>query len=318
MAYKNAFWGIILLVVGSLFLLRNLDIIDFSWYAFWRLWPLFLLLWGVSILPLNGWIRLALSVLAIGITLWIAQRTGYLERRGFAWDQDHHWEYRLEPGDSTGLYWDDQDTTFSVEQTIREPWDPGIHSAILRLDAAAGEFILTDTSSDLMHFEKSGRLARYNVTSKRVGDKQVIDLALQNTRIRGNANNKVMLALHPDPVWDFDLDIGAADLDFDLSPYLLGEVKVDGGAASIDLRFGPRSERVNVDIDAGAASITLHIPREAGCSFDSETFLASRDLEGFDKISRGRYRTPGFDQAPVKFFVKADAAISSFEIKRYR
>lgn len=317
MAYRKAFWGIILLVVGSLFLLKNLDIFHFSWYAFWQLWPLFLVLWGISIIPANGWLRLGLSVLAIGATFWVASSTGALERRGFHWDGEFNWNDERQDRYEEGVWDSDNDSLPNLEQTIREPWDQGIRSAILRLDAAAGEFVLRDTTSDLMLFEKSGRLARYNVISKRIGDSQVIDLALQNTRIRGNANNKVVLSLNTAPVWDFDLDIGAADVDFDFSPYRVGEVKVDGGAASIDLRFGERSDNVKVDIDAGAASITLYIPQNAGCTFYSETFLASRDLDGFEKLSRGRYRTPGYDEAPIKFQVKADAAISSFEIKRY-
>jgi len=316
MTYRKVFWGVILLVIGLLFLLRNLGYIDFHWHAIWQLWPLLLLLWGISILPINSAIRVVLSLLTVIATLWIFSTMEPAER-GLRWNHDYSWDDRHDRHHGQAEGWSDESTADYSDQRIVEPWDDAIESAVLRLDAAAGNFTLKGMTSNLMEFEKDGRVAKYTMTSKRIGSSQVIDLALQNTRIRGNSSNDVRITLNTIPLWDFDLDIGAADLEFDLSAYRVGEVSVDGGASAIDLRFGDRHEDVKVRINAGAASIDIQIPRTAGCEVDFDTFLASRDLDGFDKVDQGLYRTPDFDAATVKFYIKMDAAISSLEVKRY-
>lgn len=323
MGYRKVFWGVILVLIGMLFLLKNLDFIDFSWYAFWQLWPVLLLLWGISILPVNSALRLSLSVLVVIGTLWIASERGDLKRHSFRWserhtlqdDRDDRKDYEKEYEDE---WKDPEDTSYAYnEQVIREPMDDSILSAVLRLDAAAGEFYLEGSTDDLLLFEKKGRMARYNILSKRIGESQVIDLSLQNTKIRGNVNNEVSLSLNTKPVWDFDLDIGAAEVEFDLSGHKVEDVKVDGGACSVRLKFSDLHNDVKIDIDAGAASIELQIPEGAGCEVEAETFLTSKDLKGFEKLERGKYRTPDYEEADVKFHISMDAAIASFEIERY-
>lgn len=46
---RNIFWGIILIILGMLFLLDNMDVVDFG-YVVRTYWPALLILWGISIL----------------------------------------------------------------------------------------------------------------------------------------------------------------------------------------------------------------------------------------------------------------------------
>ena len=46
---SNIYWGFVLLAFGGLFLLRNLDIIDFQ-FAMRTYWPLILIVVGLSII----------------------------------------------------------------------------------------------------------------------------------------------------------------------------------------------------------------------------------------------------------------------------
>jgi uncharacterized BrkB/YihY/UPF0761 family membrane protein len=47
------FWGLGLIVIGGLFLLRNFDVIPWHWHL-WRLWPVVLIAFGLWML----WCRL--------------------------------------------------------------------------------------------------------------------------------------------------------------------------------------------------------------------------------------------------------------------
>lgn len=320
MEYRKAFWGVILVLIGLLFLFKNLNMLYFSWYDIWQLWPVLILLWGISILPVHGLIRFLLSVATIVAALWLVQHKGTHHGPVFRWSENHSWRYqddetRNEKIIRRRVLADTADSAFT--QQIREPWDESIRSATLKMEVAAGSFTLGEESEELLLFQKKGRQVRYNVLSNKEGDKQHIHLSMQNTRLEGNIVNEVAIAMHPEPFWSLDLDVGAANLEADFSNHKMEKVDIDGGACNIEMRFGMLAPEVHIDADAGAASLTIFIPEEAACEIRTDTFLASKDFRGFDRIKKGLHRTPDFDSATVKFYIELDAALASFEVKRY-
>lgn len=70
------FWGLMLIFIGLLFILRNFDIVDFNWAYVWRLWPLMLIYAGISMLPIKEVIKLILAVLFFIGALIIIVRFG--------------------------------------------------------------------------------------------------------------------------------------------------------------------------------------------------------------------------------------------------
>ena len=46
------------------------------------------------------------------------------------------------------------------------------------------------------------------------------------------------IKLNPKPDWDIKVDVGAADVELDLSLFKIRKLDIDGGASSIDLRLG--------------------------------------------------------------------------------
>jgi hypothetical protein len=65
MKFRNIFWGIILIFFGMLFTLENLHVLDFDWYNMWRLWPVIIILWGISILPVKDVIKIGLILIVL-------------------------------------------------------------------------------------------------------------------------------------------------------------------------------------------------------------------------------------------------------------
>ena len=64
MSYKKVFWGVVLIIIGILFIIRNLGWVDFSWWGVFRLWPVLLILWGISVIPIKNYLKLILSLLS--------------------------------------------------------------------------------------------------------------------------------------------------------------------------------------------------------------------------------------------------------------
>jgi hypothetical protein len=313
MNYKHIFWGVILILLGALFFLRNFGVIDFHWGTILRLWPLLLILWGISLIPAHNAVKLGLSFVAVILTVFLVHKYDNGRYNPFRWiDRNHGDDWNGENRESSP-----SDTATWPGQEIMEPFDSAVESAVLRFDAAAGEFRLTETSENLIEFRKEGNIGNYNLTSRQVGESRILELSLNQARIRSGEHNRAIISLHPGPAWDFDFDIGAADIDMDLNPFKTREIQIDGGASSIKLTIGERQDTAKIDIDAGASSILVRIPHGSGCEIKTETVLSGKSLDGFNELSRSHYQTPGFEKSPRKVFVRLDAAISSLKVERY-
>ena len=117
-------------------------------------------------------------------------------------------------------------------------------------------------------------------------------------------------------VWDLDVDAGAADLWFDLTPFILDDLRIDGGATSIEIKLGAMSEDVDVHIETGVSSVKILVPKEVACEVNSDSFLVSRELPGFDKVSKSTYVSPNFSSASKNISIQFNSGISSLKVVR--
>ncbi|KAF0203100.1 MAG: hypothetical protein FD170_1372 [Bacteroidetes bacterium] len=302
-----------LVLIGILFILKNTGVIYFDWQTMWRIWPIILILWGISLIPVKDYLKLIFSVAALGFAILLVNRYDKNDYYRFGWkehDRKHNFEWR----DSENIS-DDSST-----QEMFQPLDSLLTRVELKLEAAAGDFRIDEDLPDekLLTFVKHGSVGNYSMTSRDDSSKRFIELKIEESNIRmKNRGNRVKLGLNTLPVWDFDMDIGAANIDFDLTRYKVGNVKIDGGASSIKIKLGESAEDTNIEIDAGAASIDIRIPEGAGAELKTETALTSRNFKGFKKVKDGLHRTDNFESASQKFYIDIDAAVSSINIERY-
>ena len=54
--FGNLFWGLLLLFIGTMFLLDNMNVVELQLSYLWRLWPLLIVATGVSLLSIKGWL----------------------------------------------------------------------------------------------------------------------------------------------------------------------------------------------------------------------------------------------------------------------
>ena len=315
MKSRNVFWGIILISVGLLFVLRNFGYIDFGWYSLRRLWPVILVILGISMLPINGAVRVVLAFITIAFSIWFLSGNDMNQNSGESW---RDW-FRNHRQHSYYYDRDEQDETMEdVDQYLTEGYHPEIKNAVLDLDAVAGEFTLDGVTDDLLNFQREGNFGNYNLNSNSAGSAVVLKLTMQQ-RIRNmnNFKNKANISLHPDPLWDFKVDAGAAKIDFDLTPFKVDNFNIDGGASEIKLKLGNRQPLSKVSINAGAVSVTIQVPLSSGCRVKTNTILSNKDIEGFNKDENGLYVTENLDTAAERIEISIDAAVSDLKIIRY-
>lgn len=306
MKTKNIIWGFILVLIGVLFILKNLNIIYFSWYSLWKLWPLVLVMIGVTILPIKDGIKVALAILVL-----IAAAVFLVSYPDF-----HSRNYDRSMNNSVENKNDSEPE--NIDQRIFEVYDTTITDAILTFDAAAGNFTINQSTDDLFEFEKDGNLGRYTYAIKDLGPKREINIELEKGRIiNTDLKNKVTIKLNPNPNWDINVDVGAANIELDLSSFKIQKLTIDGGASSINLRLGTLLAESKIKINSGASSITIRVPREYACEVNTSTVLSTKDLEGFNKVGNGTYVTPDFSDKTKNIVIDVEAAVSSLKVERY-
>jgi len=310
MKFRNIFWGVILIVVGVLFILQNLGLVYFQWSALWRLWPVILVLWGVSIIPVKDWIKILLVVFVLGASI------SFMFNKTVHWDKSssNNWIEQEFSDD----YEEDNGRQYST-QTFNIPYEDSAINAKLNLEAAAGSFKINENSDNLISFRRRGNSSEYSYILKTTDSLSEIDIEMENASVNigDNHKNTVSLALNDYPVWDIYLEAGAAAVDFDLADYKIKNLDIEGGAASIKIKLGDEYEETHLGIEAGASSIIIKIPEESGCKLNLESVLSGKNIKGFEKIERGKYRTKDFEEATNKIYIDAEAAVSSFTIIRY-
>ncbi len=320
MSYKKIFWGVTLVIIGVLFILNNLGVTHFSFWMIFRLWPLLLIFWGVSLLPIKDTFKIILSVVILALGVIFISTNNYGEYSCNHWRiiRDHRHNSN---SDDERVYKHKKREKRKLgkgEQILNEPFTRSIKNAELDFEAVAGSFIIGGKTSELFEFEKDGNLGDYILTTRIKDDKKYIKIELKNSQVeKDNVSNEASIKLNSKPVWDFDFDVGAASLDADLSNYKVNDVEIDGGAAAIKVKLGNRNEITNLSIDAGAASIKIYVPESSACEVRANTFMAGKSFDGFKRIKRGYYKTSNFEDSKDKIYINLDAAVSEISIVRY-
>lgn len=318
MSYKKLFWGVILIVIGVLFILKNIGVIYFSWSLLFNMWPLLLILWGISIIPIHALIRLGLSAAAVIGAFILVDTDSY--RHDFRWNKDHFhfkfdndrsWEKEEKEEDEHTYNWgESQKLTANYED---------VDYASLEFDAGAGTFSIEGSDEDyLAIFHKKGNAGRYSMKTRTEDNHQHIDFKLKNKNIKipENDYNAVEALLHTAPLWSFDFNIGAAEIDFNLSELRVKDINIDGGASAIAVKLGDRYEKTLMTINAGASDIELQMPQSSGARIKASTFLTGKDLKGFTK-QNGFYVTENYESADKLIEINLQAAISNLTVKHY-
>ena len=293
---SRIFWGTLWIVAGGLILLTKLDLLSLPIGSIWRLWPLVLVLWGVGILVGGKAVRALLAVLAAILVALIIFG---------AWQEWGWWEHT--PRELTS-------------QTFMETYDTTVHRASLRFASGAGTFTIRDTCDALFRAETETDYGKYAVTSREGNASKFVTLNLEDhvSGFRAGGKNRVDMRLRPGPLWSVSLEVGAAKLDADLSPFAVDDVDIRTGAADVRLTLGTKAGESRVRIQAGVSSIAVHVPESAGCEIRSESGLTSKTFEGFESHGGGVYRTSNFAGATQKIFLTFKAGVSSLRVVRDR
>jgi hypothetical protein len=292
------FWGSLFVIVGLFLFLERLGMFSLDWDFGWKLWPLALILLGISFLVRNQPVRWILAILGALVLAFLL-----LSILSFSWPFCGRFADRA-----------------PMSQEFAEPYDPAIQRATLSLDAGAGTFLLGDTTGQLLTATTRSTFAEYDLAVVRDSGGAEARLTMKEHKVRfpgPRGGNRAEIRLNEAPRWDLEVDVGAAKVEADLTPFIVERLHVDAGASSLRLKLGGRAVRSEVDVDAGASSIKISVPESLGCEVRIDAPVSSKHLSGFQAAGSGVYRTDNFDSSDHKIFMRVDAGVSSIGVTRY-
>ena len=295
---NRVFWGLLVSLIGVLWLLGNLGVLNGGfWVEVWRLWPLLLVLWGVSLLIGKG-SRASLVFSVISVVIVLAAILG------FGW-----------------LYNNEKILHRGTEQTtISRDLDSGINAGEvdlkfgateLELDSGTEKFIeggaQTFTGISVRHTNSDGR------------QKVVIDQVGTSPFFWGHGGrNSINLKLNETIPYRLNLDTGASKFNLDLSNVEVPTLNINGGATSGVIELGDKADVAEVQISSGASSFTIKVPDGAGLRIDNKSGLSSIDAVGFElQKDENIWQSGNYEVAVKKIRINFSAGASSIKIEKY-
>jgi hypothetical protein len=314
--------GAILITLGVIFLLRSFGIIHIHWINIIHLWPIFLLIAGINLIfahnksPLASALKIGVVLLGLGILLF-----GNFRNRYNFWP---HYYYNSD-NDNNDNDNDDNDTATDIVKidgtsTFQEPFSAGTRIAKLNINGGGSVYNLSDTTALLFQADTKDMAGPYEFTHRTEDSVAVLDFSMKkNSRFKWKKGqqNSATFRLNSAPIWDMDISTGATKLDFDLTKFKVRNFKINGGAASFDIKLGQPLEMTTVEISTGVSEVNISVPKDAACKIDTDSGLSSNHFNGFNKTDDDTYETPGYNTAKNKIYIKLEGGLSGFRVNRY-
>lgn len=302
MKFKSGqlFWGFLFLTIGVLFLLDKNEYYLFIPNDIISYWPLLIILWGVAII-VKGTIFKPIISVASGIFVGL-----FLYGSIFGFNYVTHDRDEMEREISTSTFYEDyRDST---------------EFATLSLRTGIGKIIIDGNTDKLVSGSSSGVYNAFNFKTRYRNNTARVVLRHSKDEIElfgDNNYRNLELSLNQNPIWNIDIKVGAAKVLMDLSEYKIEEFNLETGATTTDLRFGNKHKNIKVNVEMGAATLKVKIPKESGCQIKGDMVLVVKDLEGFNDIGKKRFQTSNYESAKNKININFDGGVSTLKIERY-
>ncbi len=316
---NNIILGGILILLGGILLgiVNHWFSFEISMRELSKYWPILIVLAGVAVL-FDGRrsIMNSTSVLlvALAIPFGIYNCTSNSINRFQVEIDDDEFDAQISEDDSSSKL---------DHKSYTVPKLAGVQTAELKIEGGAAEFDLEpseDSTLFVADTHKGGKI-NYSLREQTEGSHQKVEFKMKGRKnFKWNekgVDNKILFKLNTQPIWDIKMEVGAGDVDYDLSKHKVQKLKFETGASNIVLTLGDLLDKTEVDIESGVANIEIKVPESVGCEIKVDGALNAKDFPGFTKINSKLYQTPGFDTATKKILISTESGMSNFEVKRY-
>jgi len=282
-------WGLVLVALGVIFLLQNLDVIGWDiWGTLWRFWPVLLVLIGLNIL-LGGrtpWLMFGITVVVLA---GIVVAAVVIERS----------------------------RTTAVGASFSQPLQ-GIERAEIEVNFGAGELLIGGLLGGSASLAEGKGYPEVRQDFRRQGSTGVLKLSVPGRAFWPFGDNGLRLeaSFNRDLPLDLTVKTGASDVFMDLEGLRVERFEMSIGAARAVLRLPASAGTTVAVVNAGAAAVSISIPQGVSARIKSETGLGSFyvDPSRFPKVG-DIHESPGYATATNRVDLTVKSGVASIDIR---
>jgi hypothetical protein len=292
--YRSFFWPVLLIVIGLIALLVELNVISSDrLYRLADLWPLILIVIGLELITRRALTGVAVDVATILILLIAGAGAIAYVATGPAI-----------PGGTQVL--DSSGKTGDLKVASVEI-DVGAATIIVQGNSALG--------SDLYkaHIEYSGSKPEVAL------DQSTGELRIsQQGGFPFFAAHRFVLNLEisPSVTWSFHINSGATTNTFKLTDIRVGAIEINTGASREDITLGPAKGTIPITIDGGAVTARIHRP--AGTQVSAQVSGGAVSLTGDGRrvggIGNARWQSDGYGGAADAYKIEVNGGACTVTI----
>ncbi|HOX41090.1 MAG TPA: DUF5668 domain-containing protein [bacterium] len=304
MRFGRIFWGLLLVLIGVLFLGSNMNWWSLNVFALLAdFWPVLLVIIGTRIVfGEESPIPLIVLILAMAGIIAVAASPGLLKNSAFK-------QYSADIRENEEA---NQNTSFALNNASEANYD-------INIGAINFSIVSTDNADKLYE-------ATFNSPTSLITDNSVKN-GKANISVREEINRRwyrqvgertLEMKLNPNIPSKLKIDSGASKFDFDLREIKVTTLDFNSGATSGKITLGSKENNVETTINAGASNFAIELPKDFGIQIISESALTSLDYPGITLEKEGNtYKSPGYDSSAKKLKLNVRAGATKVTLRQY-
>ncbi|MEW6033702.1 MAG: DUF5668 domain-containing protein [Chloroflexota bacterium] len=288
--FRFSLGGLILIVLGILFLLNNLGVVSWGiWGILWRFWPVILILIGLNIL----WGRRNPAVVFLITAVLLVALVGAA--------------VAIE-GSRTSV------TPTSFSQPLQ-----GVERAAVEINFGAGDLLVGSLPADSTNLAAGTGAPGVDQDFRLRNGTAELELRVPAHApfwYTGDKGVRLEAMLSPKVPLELTVKTGASNAQLNLTALRLTRLKVDTGASRLRVQLPAAAGTTEAEIRAGAAHVTVTIPPGVAARVTPTTGLGSFNIDTsrFPKVG-AYYESPDYATASNRVNLRVDAGVSSVDIE---
>jgi len=213
-----------------------------------------------------------------------------------------------------------QENHYTKDTVFSEPYKAGTRIAKLNITGGVTAFKLDSATDKLIIADTWAFYNRYQFDSHAEGRDYVINFSSTNVKkvkLFNGRSDSTNLKLNLNPLWEINVESGAAELNFDLSKFKVQSIRLNGGAGTYDIKIGQPVSITKIVAETGVSEVTIEIPKDAACRIEQNSGLSANEFDGFVKKRDREYEINGYDKAKNKILIRFNGGISEYKVHRY-
>ena len=342
--------GLVIILVGAILLLNNLNILEWAvWPNILKFWPLLLISVGISLIFRKRLSWLGPMVILLGIVFGISasymnldlQLEGKIPTEVETIQKEVEMipvvipEIEIEeeviseisPGDEipetpVGAEEEKEEERLLALEAKEEMDEdiemvPLIQKANIHLNYTVGSFILRFPTPLVYQCQVSYRYPEFKPVENFSVEGHEAEIMITHQQVSDkivrNSNNNIDLQLNTNIIYDIFLETGATSIDYNLSKFKIENLSIKSGASKIDIIAPQYNGKIN--INSGVSKINIAIPNNVGAMVYLDTGISLKDFdENFSKQENNVYLSKNYDNAEYRIDIKIDSGISQINI----